>query len=180
MIEYVNQLPCDTTRFDFSTVFTAEERNGYEMNDNTGFYTLKGYQMIDNTVLTAAMEDYLEMICRELKTREVLRVNNLADKLHVRPSSASKMVNNLKHLGYVTFEKYGYIKLTEEGSKTGAYLLYRHEVLHDFLCLLNNSENELEQVEKIEHFLNEKTIKNIKRITENIKRLQTKDGTDKK
>ena len=90
------------------------------------------------------------------------------------------MVNNLKHLGYVTFEKYGYIKLTEEGSKTGAYLLYRHEVLHDFLCLLNNSENELEQVEKIEHFLNEKTIKNIKRITENIKRLQTKDGTDKK
>ena len=40
-------------------------------------------------------------------------------------------------------------------------MLYRQDVLNEFLCLINGSDNETEQVEKIEHFLNEKTIRNI-------------------
>lgn len=137
--------------------------------DSNDFHTLKGYQPTDNTLLTVSMEDYLEMITRTIQTREVVRVNYLAEKLHVRPSSASKMVHNLKLLGLVTFEKYGYIKLTEKGKQTGEYLLFRHEVLNEFLCLINHSESELEQVEKIEHFLDKKTVNNIKKILTNLK-----------
>ena len=32
-----------------------------------GFYTQKGYQMRNRHSLTGAMEDYLEMICRQAK-----------------------------------------------------------------------------------------------------------------
>ena len=33
----------------------------------------------------------------------------------------------------------------------GSYLLFRHDILHRFFCQINHSENELEQVEKVEH-----------------------------
>ncbi|HOJ48577.1 MAG TPA: iron dependent repressor, metal binding and dimerization domain protein [Bacillota bacterium] len=140
------------------------------MDKKEEFHTLKGYELSEDNEITSSMEDYLEMICRLLKTEEYVRISVLAEKLNVKPSSASKMVNNLKMLGLVTFEKYGYIKLTEKGAVIGEYLLYRHEVIHEFLCLVNNSESELEQVEKIEHFLNKKTIDNLKRITGKIKK----------
>ncbi|MEG1538025.1 MAG: metal-dependent transcriptional regulator [Clostridiales bacterium] len=110
------------------------------------------------------MEDYLEMICRMLRYTDVIRVHTLADNLHVKPSSASQMVGNLKERGYVEFKRYGHIAVTEKGRESGAYLLHRHQVLHQFLCVLNQSENELEQVEKIEHFINAVTVANLEQL----------------
>ena len=136
------------------------------MENGSGFYTLKGYSLNENEKLTSSMEDYLEMICRILQKNEVVRIRELAEKLHVKPSSASKMVNNLKEAGYIEFKKYGYIAITQKGLETGNYLLHRHRVLHDFLCLLNHTKDELEQVEKIEHFINKITIDNLERLTE--------------
>ena len=136
------------------------------MDNGSGFYTLKGYSLNENEKLTSSMEDYLEMICRILQKNEVVRIRELAENLHVKPSSASKMVNNLKEAGYIEFKKYGYIAITQKGLETGNYLLHRHRVLHDFLCLLNHTKDELEQVEKIEHFINKITIDNLERLTE--------------
>lgn len=135
------------------------------MNKEAEFYTLKGYQLNEGGKLTSAMEDYLEMICRMLKNTDVVRISELAEKLHVKPSSASKMVSNLKEEGYIEFKKYGYIVVTKKGVELGKYLLHRHDVLHKFLCVLNNTDNELEQVEKIEHFITENTIDNLEKLT---------------
>jgi len=77
------------------------------------------------------------------------------------PSSASKMVDHLKESGLVQAERYGYIRPTPEGIALGDYLLYRHNLLNQFLCYINHSDNELEQVERIEHFIDERTIRNI-------------------
>ncbi len=103
----------------------------------------------------------MEMISRLLQENKVVRIGELAYKLHVKPSSTSKMIRQLKAADYVDFENYGYISLTEKGRTKGDYLLYRHEVLHRFLCALNHTEDELEQVEKIEHFLNRTTVENL-------------------
>ena len=115
------------------------------------------------------MEDYLEMICRMLKGQDVGRIQSLSENLHVKPSSASKMVSALKERGYISFQKYGYLTATQKGLEIGEYLLYRHDVLHEFLCLLNHSENELEQVEKIEHFINRETVTNLQLLLERLK-----------
>lgn len=122
------------------------------------YYTLKGYSLLENQEVTTAMEDYLEMLCRLEKDEQPLRINHIAHLLHVRPSSASKMLNNLKAQGYVSFEKYGAITLTGKGRQLGGYFLFRHETLHRFFCYLNHTDNELEQVEKVEHFIDKRTI----------------------
>lgn len=145
------------------------------MNRTDGFYTLRGYQNQTSPELTSAMEDYLEMICRVLNNQGTVRVNDLSDRLHVKPSSVSKMIRQLCMADYVKAEKYGEIHLTEKGREAGGYLLYRHDVIHRFLCVLNNSSDELEQVEKIEHFLNCITIENLAQLT---KRLTSKDAVE--
>ena len=58
-------------------------------------------------------------------------------------------------------DRYGCISPTAEGVALGDYLLYRHNLLNQFLCYINHSENELEQVERIEHFIDERTVRNI-------------------
>ena len=136
------------------------------MEDN--FYTQKGYELNCHEDLTASMEDYLEMICRMLLEKDVVRIQELSSWLHVKPSSASKMVGTLKEKGYIQFEKYGYLTATAKGREAGNYLLYRHEVLHRFLCLLTGTQNELEQVEKIEHYIDKKTIENLAQLIERL------------
>jgi len=134
------------------------------MLDSNEFYTLKGYSSkMEKETLTTAMEDYLEMMYRLYLDQESIRIKRLSELLHVKPSSTSKMAAVLKEANYIFFKKYGHILLTDKGKETGQYLLYRHEVLHEFFCCINHSENELILVEKIEHFINPETVKNIKR-----------------
>lgn len=137
------------------------------MPDDEKFYTLKGYSLLEDNLVTTSMEDYLEMIYRIYTTGEAVRIGALAESLNVKPSSATKMVGKLKSQKLVASEKYGYVKLTEKGYELGKYLVFRHNTLHHFLRYINQSENELEQVEKIEHFLNVKTVMNIKKFLEN-------------
>ena len=66
------------------------------MDNRNDFYTQKGYELHNTDDLTASMEDYLEMICRMLKGQDIVRIQALSENLHVKPSSASKMVNALK------------------------------------------------------------------------------------
>ena len=128
----------------------------------SGFYTLAGYQRQEPEGLTASMEDYLEMICRCSEKNQPIRIHTLAEKLNVRPSSASKMAGHLKLAGMVEFEPYGIVQLTEQGRKKGAELLQRHQLLYEFFCLLNKNQDQLEQVEKIEHFIHPDTLNNLK------------------
>jgi len=133
------------------------------MNPADNFYTLKGYSLLEQTKITSSMEDYLEMICRLHHDEHPVRIKELAECLHVKPSSASKMAGNLKNQGLVEFEKYGTVSLTEDGMQLGEYLLFRHEVLHRFFCYINQNTDELEQVEKVEHFMNPQTVYNIQK-----------------
>ena len=132
--------------------------------NDSQFHTLKGYQLLSEDMITESMEDYLEMICRHLEGSGYVRVSFLAEMLNVRPSSASKMVGKLRELGLVTFEKYGLIIPTDSGLAIGRYLLWRHETLHRFFCLLNHSDNELQQVEQVEHYISRKSIENLERL----------------
>ncbi|WP_313579417.1 metal-dependent transcriptional regulator [Lacrimispora sp.] len=133
------------------------------MAQTDNFYTLKGYSLLEHTQITSSMEDYLEMICRIHREGQPVRIKELAECLHVKPSSASKMVGNLRKQGLVCFEKYGTVSLTEDGLELGEYLLFRHEVLHRFFCYINQNSDELEQVEKVEHFIEPKTVYNIEK-----------------
>lgn len=134
------------------------------MDTNNTYRTLKGYELTENNLITHAMEDYLEMICRCSGENGYVRIKQLAEQLHVKPSSTSKMVANLKALELVEYEKYGIIKPTPKGLALGQYLLHRHQVIHRLFCLINHSEDELEQTEKVEHFISHETLDNIEKL----------------
>lgn len=130
------------------------------------FFTLRGYSLQEQRVLSDAMEDYLEMIYRQTRQEPFVRVNRLAKLLNVQPPSASKMAARLRDSGMVFSEPYGLIRLTPLGEEMGAYLLHRHRVLHRLLCAINGTTRELPLVEKIEHHFDRRTIENIQTFLE--------------
>lgn len=136
-------------------------KGGFFLQEKSDFYTLKGYQIKNNQKITEAMEDYLEMIYRTYQMEKRIRINDLAASLNVKPSSVSKMVQKLKELHLVSSHKYGDVYLTKEGLMKGEYLLWRHNILVSFFTFLNGENYTLEQVEKIEHFIDFTTLKNM-------------------
>jgi Mn-dependent DtxR family transcriptional regulator len=126
---------------------------------NDDFYTFNGYIKKDDNLLTASMEDYVEMIYRLSAEKGFTRINDLSTALNVQPPSATKMVQRLAELKLANYEKYGYIELTELGKKIGEELLNRHNVIEEFLGLLGVSTSILEETEKIEHSINKETLK---------------------
>ena len=124
---------------------------------NSEFYTLTSY--LHQKKITYAMEDYIEMLYRKYLLNEPLTITKLSKLLHIKKSSCSKMISKLITIHLVS--KDNYLKLTKEGLKIGKYLYYRHEILTNFLTFLNKDKYKLEQVEKIEHFIDPLTLKNL-------------------
>lgn len=133
------------------------------MKKKDEFYTVRGYKMIDaeKELLTSSMEDYLEMIYRICKKEDYARINQLAKKLNVRPSSATKVVKKLKDLGMVEYERYSIIQLTGKGRKVGKFLLKRHNIIEEFLKNIGTEDNKLKDTEMIEHSISLGTLQNI-------------------
>ena len=142
------------------------------------YYSAGGYRLRheEEGRLTEAMEDYLEMLCRCAQPGESMRVRSLARQLHVRPSSVSKMVAQLKALGLVEAEPYGAVTVTPQGRVRGDYLLHRHQVLLRFFHLLGNIADPLEQVELIEHHLTPQTVASLEALTLRLE-AETKSGS---
>ncbi len=133
------------------------------MKNKNEFYTVRGYKMIEaeTKLLTSSMEDYLEMIYRICKKEGYARINQLAKKLNVRPSSATKTVQRLSSLDMVDYQKYGIIQLTEDGKKVGEFLLKRHNIIDEFLKNIGIEETRLKDTEMIEHNVSVNTLQKI-------------------
>ncbi len=131
------------------------------------FRTVRGYQLKNQQEgkLTAALEDYLEMVYRLCLEDNYARVGKLSELLHVKPSSTSKMILRLVDLGYLEYDRYDSIILTDKGKKIGTYLLDRHNTLERFLTMIGNT-NPLEEVELVEHSLSPSTVSEIKNLLE--------------
>lgn len=125
---------------------------------NEDFFTFSEYMKKECDVLTASMEDYLEMIYRLSEKVGFTRIHELAKALNVQPPSATKMVQKLSELKFVKYEKYGIIILTKEGKSMGKYLLNRHNIIEAFFKILGISNRILEQTEKVEHTINDETV----------------------
>lgn len=125
------------------------------------FHTVRGYQLLQNNTLTSAMEDYLEMVYRSTQGRDYFRIQELADKLNVRASSATKMVQKLGEIGLIKYTKYGILALSESGKEIGEYLLKRHSIIEAFLKIIGISDNLLVETEMIEHYISSNTLENL-------------------
>ena len=123
---------------------------------------------------TPGMEDYIEQIYLHLEEKGVARVSDVAESLDVLPSSVTKMAQRLDREGYVYYERYKGLELTEKGMKFGKKLLRRHELLEQFLRIIGvDEENIYGDVEGIEHHLSWNAID---RITDLVETLEKDDA----
>ncbi|WP_101844265.1 transcriptional regulator MntR [Halobacillus sp. Marseille-P3879] len=103
---------------------------------------------------TPSMEDYIEQIYILIEDKGYARVSDIAENLQVHPSSVTKMVQKLDRDQYLNYEKYRGLILTPKGKKVGKRLVYRHELLEQFLEIIGVENDKIyEDVEGIEHHL---------------------------
>jgi Mn-dependent DtxR family transcriptional regulator len=108
----------------------------------------------EDTMPTPSMEDYLERIYILIEEKGYARVSDIADALEVHPSSVTKMVQKLDAQEYLIYEKYRGLILTSKGKKIGKRLVYRHDLLEEFMRIIGVNEDGIyEDVEGIEHHL---------------------------
>ncbi|MTW85130.1 transcriptional regulator MntR [Virgibacillus dakarensis] len=111
---------------------------------------------------TPSMEDYIEQIYNLIEAKGYARVSDIAEALQVHPSSVTKMVQKLDKDEYLNYEKYRGFILTPKGKKIGERLVFRHELLEQFLEIIGvEKDNIYEDVEGIEHHLSWNSIDRI-------------------
>jgi Mn-dependent DtxR family transcriptional regulator len=115
--------------------------------------------MSKDAMLTESMEDYLEMFYRIVEKQGYVRSADLSVAIKVKPSSVTRMLQKLHEAGFITYEKYRNIALTDKGLAYGRFLVWRDETLKNFLRLLGGDYGIEEQVEGIEHYITPSTMR---------------------
>jgi DtxR family Mn-dependent transcriptional regulator len=104
------------------------------------------------------MEDALKYIY--LIRRRTGNATNqlLAEKLNVKPSTITKMLKRLTRSGYVVYEPYHGVELTELGRKAALEVLRHHRLLETYLVRdLGFAWHEVHsEAERLEHAMSEK------------------------
>src|ERR1043165_6808567 len=104
-------------------------------------------------------EDYLERIHELIQEKGYARVVDIASSLKVREASVTSMVQKLDELGFVNYEKYRGLVLTDKGREVASGIRSRHETLSRFFSLLGlSAETQQQDIEGIEHHLSAATV----------------------
>ena len=104
-------------------------------------------------------EDYLERIYELIQEKGYARVVDIASSLGVKQASVTSMVQKLAELGYLNYEKYRGLILTEKGRAVACGIKKRHQTLARFFSLFGLDEQTQQQdIEGIEHHLSPETV----------------------
>lgn len=104
-------------------------------------------------------EDYLERIQELIDDKGYARVVDIANSLEVTQASVTNMVQKLAEMGYIDYEKYRGLTLTEKGGAIATRIQERHATLSRFFSLLGLDElTQLKDIEGIEHHLSAETV----------------------
>ena len=108
---------------------------------------------------TQSAEDYLERIYELFQEKGYARVVDIASSLGVKQASVTSMVQRLGELGYLKYEKYRGLVLTEKGKAVALRIQKRHETLSRFFTLFGlDMETQKHDIEGIEHHLSSATV----------------------
>ncbi len=104
-------------------------------------------------------EDYLERIHELIERKGYARVVDIAASLKVRQASVTNMVKKLGQAGYVKYERYRGLILTDKGRAVAHRIQSRHETLSRFFSLFDlDAESQRADIEGIEHHLSPATL----------------------
>jgi Mn-dependent DtxR family transcriptional regulator len=120
---------------------------------------------------SSAVEDYLERILELIDSKGYARVVDIAKGLTISQASVTNMVQRLDAEGLLKYEKYRGLVLTPAGETLARNITRRHQLLTDFLSLLQLDENVIHHdVEGMEHHISPSTLRAIESLTAQLKR----------
>jgi Mn-dependent DtxR family transcriptional regulator len=112
-------------------------------------------------------EDYLERIHELIERKGYARVVDIASSLKVRQASVTSMVQKLARGGFVKYEKYRGLLLTDKGRAVARKIQNRHATLSRFFSLFNlDAETQRHDIEGIEHHLSPSTLETLASLAE--------------
>ncbi len=110
------------------------------------------------------MEDYLEVISELVELKGYATTLDVSRYMNVSAPSVTKMLQRLDENGYLKYEKYHGINLTQKGNTVADTVRQKHGILLEFFEILGiEHETANQDVEGIEHHLNPKTIKQLRK-----------------
>lgn len=112
----------------------------------------------------ARMEDYLEVISELVELKGYATTLDVSRYMNVSAPSVTKMLQRLDENGYLKYEKYRGINLTQKGINVAEGIRQKHSILLEFFEILGiEHETANQDAEGIEHHLNPKTIKQLRK-----------------
>ena len=111
-------------------------------------------------------EDYLERIHELIESKGNAHVADIAQSLNVGQPSVTSMVQKLADDGYLRYEKYRSLTLTDEGRAVAERIRNRHVVLASFFTLFDlDDDTQARDIEGIEHHLSSDTLNTLADLT---------------
>ena len=111
-------------------------------------------------------EDYLERIHELIESKGNAHVADIAQSLNVGQPSVTSMVQKLADDGYLRYEKYRSLTLTDAGRAVAERIRNRHVVLASFFTLFDlDDDTQARDIEGIEHHLSSDTLNTLADLT---------------
>ena len=115
--------------------------------------------MATHATPSQSAEDYLERIHELIEEKGYARVVDIASSLKVRQASVTSMVQKLAEAGYLKYEKYRGLIMTDKGRAIARRIRTRHETLSRFFSLFGlDADSQRQDIEGIEHHLSQDTV----------------------
>ena len=105
-------------------------------------------------ILSQSLEDYLEIIYNKIQENNSVRAIDISRALNVSRASVTDALNRLKEKGYINYERYGHVLITDIGIKKAKQIVSLHTDLTEFFVNLGIENSEAEKSAcKIEHII---------------------------
>jgi len=113
---------------------------------------------------TTRMEDYLEVISELVDLKGYATSTDISNYMNVRPPSVTKMLKRLDEDDYLEYTKYYGLKLNPKGKNLANEIRQKHSDLLEFFEIIGVDRSVANKdVEGMEHHLNPKTMKQIRK-----------------
>ena len=126
--------------------------------------SIKAAHKIKKLSSTTREEDYLEVIAELVELKGYATTLDISRYMNLSPPSVTKMLQKLDEKKYLEYEKYHGINLTPMGKQVADSIRRKHSTLLEFFEILGiGKEIANQDTEGLEHHLNAKTIRQLRK-----------------
>lgn len=115
------------------------------------------------------MEDYLVVLYELRRSKGYVVMGEVANRLDVSPPSVTNMLKRLQREGYIKYERYKGVTVTEMGERVAKQLLRKRHILLEFMNMLGIDKTEAHQeAQRIANCVNISTLERLEKFLRTI------------